>query len=109
MRNFGCDPCAKVAKWRNCLIKFSFSRIFTVISWSPLKPGESVGLETCESLLYKKMYDKFSIQFNNMQIIVAKVSCPSSLYKIYINKYKCSFIAAQNKYKYYCKRFITSV
>jgi hypothetical protein len=39
-----------------------------------LKPGESVGLETCESLLYKKMYDKFSIQFNNMQIIVAKVS-----------------------------------
>jgi hypothetical protein len=50
--------------------------LLKVISWPlpPLKPGESVGLETCESLLYKKMYDKFSIQFNNMQIIVAKVS-----------------------------------
>ncbi len=46
-----------------------------------LKPGESVGLETCESLLYKKMYDKFSIQFNNMQIIVAKVSAELFLTK----------------------------
>jgi hypothetical protein len=35
---------------------------------------EAAKLELCESLLYKKMYDKFSIQFNNMQIIVAKVS-----------------------------------
>jgi hypothetical protein len=39
-----------------------------------------VGLETCESLLYKKMYDKFSIQFNNMQIIVAKVSAELFFY-----------------------------
>ncbi len=55
-------------------ISFFVNFYYKLISWSPLKPGESVGLETCESLLYKKMYDKFSIQFNNMQIIVAKVS-----------------------------------
>jgi hypothetical protein len=65
-------------------IQFFLNFYYKLISWSPLKPGESVGLETCESLLYKKMYDKFSIQFNNMQIIVAKVS--SQLFFQNLNK-----------------------
>jgi hypothetical protein len=65
------------------LLNFVFVNLYyKLISWLPLKPGESVGLETCESLLYKKMYDKFSIQFNNMQIIVAKVSTQLFFYKI---------------------------
>lgn len=34
---------------------------------------EDVNLDNSETLLYNKMYDKFTLQFNNMQIIVAKV------------------------------------
>ena len=35
--------------------------------------GDDLG-QNCEALLYEKMYDKFTVEFNHMQIIVAKVS-----------------------------------
>ena len=37
-------------------------------------------LESCEALLYNKMYDRFTLQFNNMQIIVAKVGIHKIFY-----------------------------
>ena len=43
---------------------------------------EATRLDSCETLLYRKMYDRFTVQFNNMQIIVAKVRAGENLYRL---------------------------